>query len=108
MFRTTLWTASVFAAIIGTSPLTSSQVAKPTARTPVRFTGPAGMEVRYYVRTADGKETYANRLVAPARYNFPQGAVYRLKLSHIPGYPGLEVYPTLEVPAVTVHDQSAT
>ncbi len=36
-------------------------------------------------------------LVEPARYNFPQGAIYRLKLTNIPGYPGVELYPTLEV-----------
>ena len=33
----------------------------------------------------------------PGRYNFPQGAIYRLKLSNIPGRPGVELYPTLEV-----------
>ena len=36
-------------------------------------------------------------LVCPGRYNFPQGAIYRLKLSNIPGRPGVELYPTLEV-----------
>ena len=36
-------------------------------------------------------------LVAPGRYNFPQGAIYRLKLTDIPGYPGVELYPTLEI-----------
>jgi hypothetical protein len=36
-------------------------------------------------------------LVEPGRYNFPQGAIYRLKLTDIPGYPGVELYPTLEV-----------
>ena len=36
-------------------------------------------------------------LIAPGRYNFPQGAIYRLKLTDIPGYPGVELYPTLEV-----------
>ena len=33
----------------------------------------------------------------PGRYNFPQGAIYRLKLTNIPGRPGVELYPTLEV-----------
>src|SRR5207248_7736051 len=33
----------------------------------------------------------------PGRYNFLQAAIYRLKLSNIPGRPGLELYPTLEV-----------
>ncbi len=36
-------------------------------------------------------------LVVPARYNFPQGAIYRLKLTNIPARPGVELYPTLEV-----------
>ena len=36
-------------------------------------------------------------LVCPANFNFPPGGTYRLKLSNIPGRPGLEFYPTLEV-----------
>jgi len=40
-------------------------------------------------------------LICPGRYNFPQGAIYRLKVTNIPGRPGVELYPTLEVaPAV--------
>jgi hypothetical protein len=36
-------------------------------------------------------------LICPGRFDFPQGAIYRLKLSNIPGRPGVELYPTLEV-----------
>jgi hypothetical protein len=36
-------------------------------------------------------------LEVPGRYNFIQGAVYRLKLYDIPTRPGLELYPTIEV-----------
>jgi hypothetical protein len=36
-------------------------------------------------------------LVCPGRYNFPQGAIYRLKVKNIPSRPGVELYPTLEV-----------
>lgn len=36
-------------------------------------------------------------LVTPVRYNFPQMAIYRLKLTNIPGRAGIELYPTLEV-----------
>ena len=51
------------------------------------------------MRGPDGRGGYSEPpLVAPARYNFRQGAAYRLKLSRIPGLPGLELYPTLEVP----------
>jgi hypothetical protein len=57
-----------------------------------------GMNVRWLTRSADGKVGYSEPpLQVPARYNFRQGATYRLKLSHIEGHPGLELYPTLEV-----------
>jgi hypothetical protein len=36
-------------------------------------------------------------LIVPGRYNFPQGNIYRLKLTNVPGRPGVELYPTLEV-----------
>jgi hypothetical protein len=69
-----------------------------TKRTEVRFTAPAGMKVSWYTGTPDGKGGFGpNRLDVPGRYNFLQAAIYRLKLSDIPGRPGLELYPTLEV-----------
>jgi hypothetical protein len=37
------------------------------------------------------------QLEAPARYNFYQARIYRLKLTEIENRPGLELYPTLEV-----------
>jgi hypothetical protein len=39
--------------------------------------------------------------VFPARQNFPQGGVYRLKLSNIEGREGVELYPTLELGTAT-------
>lgn len=71
----------------------------PTPRTQVRFAGPSAMQIRWLYRGVDGKEAYSDPpLEVPARYAFRQGGLYRLKLSHIPGYPGLELFPTLEVP----------
>ncbi|MFO1019140.1 MAG: hypothetical protein U0903_00345 [Planctomycetales bacterium] len=68
----------------------------PGMTTQVRFMGPEGMQIGWQSGGA-----YADRqLVAPNRYNFPQGAAYRLKLASIPGrdklvlYPSLQVYPT--------------
>jgi hypothetical protein len=68
----------------------------PVARaTQMRFLGPEGMAVGWQI---DGGFA-DNQLVAPASYNFMQGATYRLKLSSIPGrelppiYPSLHVYP---------------
>jgi hypothetical protein len=40
-------------------------------------------------------------LVVPGRNNFPQGAIYRLKLTNIPGREGIELYPTLEIANTT-------
>ena len=54
-----------------------------------------GLTVQWDV-TAPGRFD-SEQLVAPARYNFPQGAMYRLKLANIPGRPGVEFFPTLEV-----------
>lgn len=40
-------------------------------------------------------------LVMPGRQNFPQGAIYRLKLTSLAGREGVELYPTLEIAPVT-------
>ncbi|MDR2344713.1 MAG: hypothetical protein LBE18_01465 [Planctomycetaceae bacterium] len=39
-------------------------------------------------------------LICPAKHEFAQGKIYRLKLSNIPGRPGKELYPTLEIAPV--------
>jgi hypothetical protein len=70
----------------------------PIQRTEVRFVGPSGMKIAWYGPSADGKGGFGPQyLEAPARYNFLQASIYRLKLSDIPNHPGLELYPTLEV-----------
>ena len=67
-------------------------------RTQIRFTRPTGMKISWFTQGPDGQPAFSNvPLEAPARYNFPQAAIYRLKLSGIEGRPGLEVYPTMEV-----------
>lgn len=68
-------------------------VAFATMSTQVKFLGPAGMHVGWRIR--DG---YAeNQIVAPGRYNFRQGATYRLKLTGIPDRDGLVLYPSLQI-----------
>jgi hypothetical protein len=70
----------------------------PIQRTEVRFVGPPGMKISWYGPTADGRGGFGPQfLEAPARYNFLQASIYRLKLSDIPNRPGMELYPTLEV-----------
>ena len=62
------------------------------------FAGPEGAHVAWDV-SAPGLFD-AEPIVMPGRYNFPQGALYRLKLTNIPGRPGIELYPTVEVAPV--------
>ena len=59
----------------------------------VRFVGPAGMSIGWIVPGGFAE----NQLVAPARYNFPQNATYRLKLTNVPQREGVAIYPTLQV-----------
>jgi len=59
----------------------------------VRFLGPAGMAIGWQV----GDRFAENQLTAPARYNFSQGATYRLKLSRIANREGVVLYPSLHV-----------
>lgn len=40
-------------------------------------------------------------LVIPGRQDFYQGAIYRLRLQNVPGRPGVELFPTLEIAPVT-------
>jgi len=65
----------------------------------VGFVGMDGMKVFWDV-TAPGAFD-SEPLIFPGRYNFAQGAIYRLKLTDIPGNAGVELYPTLEVAPTT-------
>jgi len=71
-------------AMMASAPLRTSQV---------RFLGPEGMSVGWQI----GPTFAESQLMAPDRYNFTQGATYRLKLSMIPGREGLVLYPSLHV-----------
>jgi hypothetical protein len=64
-----------------------------SSTTQVRFVGPLGMSIGWQVDS----NYVENQLVAPARWEFEQGATYRLKLSGITGRDGLTLYPTLQV-----------
>jgi len=61
----------------------------------VAFVGPDGMAVMWDVSMPGQFDS--EPLMAPGRQNFPQGAIYRMKLTNIPGHPGTELYPTMEV-----------
>jgi hypothetical protein len=61
----------------------------------IYFNRPEGMHVQWDVSGIGQFDSVP--LICPARQNFPQGAIYRLKLTNIPGREGTELYPTLEI-----------
>src|SRR5207247_11160549 len=72
------------------------------ARTSIRFTSPAGMQIAWFAPSPDGRSGFTpTQVEVPGRYNFVQGGVYRLRLSNVPNRPALELYPTLEVMPAT-------
>lgn len=69
-----------------------------TGRTQIRFVQPTGMKIAWQSVEAQSQDGFtAPQLEVPARYNFAQARIYRLKLTEIANRPGLELYPTLEV-----------
>jgi hypothetical protein len=60
----------------------------------VRFGGPLGATLSQY-----GQQGPAEVFTAPARFPLAAGVLYRMKLSKIPSCPGLDLYPTVEIPA---------
>lgn len=67
------------------------------ARTSVRFSDPLDMRISWF--GLDGKSDTV--LTTPAKYNFAQGGIYRLKLSSI-GKGATDLYPTLEIAPATM------
>jgi len=65
----------------------------------ILFAKPEGIQIRWDVRAEGAFDSIP--LVVPGRHNFPQAAIYRLKLTNIPGREGVELYPTLEVGPTT-------
>ncbi|MEN1680384.1 MAG: hypothetical protein AAGJ46_12395 [Planctomycetota bacterium] len=74
-------------------------MAGPPAASQIAFLGEDGLQVNWSV--SGGAVFDSAPLVVPGRQDFPQGAIYRLKLSNIPGRPQVNLYPTLEVAPVT-------
>lgn len=82
----------------------------PNTRSQLYFVDPVGMSIGWQVTSSNGERAYVgNQLTVPARYNFNQGYIYRLKLSNITGRPNQSLYPTIEVaPSVSVTDAYLT
>ncbi|MEY4177266.1 MAG: hypothetical protein RLY70_840 [Planctomycetota bacterium] len=75
----------------------SMPATEPTAQ--IWFHKQEGMQVRWDVGGVGQFDS--TPLVVPGRQNFPQGGIYRLKLTNIVGREGVELYPTIEVATST-------
>ncbi len=75
-----------------------------STRSQIYFLDPDGMQIGWQTGATgpNGERAYLPaQLTVPARYNFNQGYIYRLKLTNIPGRPGASLYPTIEVAPTT-------
>jgi hypothetical protein len=70
---------------------------RPTSQ--IAFLGDEGVQISWDV--GGYGQFDSTPLVIPGRQDFYQGAIYRLRLTNIPGRPGIELFPTLEVAPVT-------
>ena len=82
-----------------TAPMPPMEYPVSPVVTQVSFVGPDGMQVVWDV-SGQG-DFHSEPIVAPGRHNFSQGGIYRLKVLSIPGRPGVELYPTLELGPTT-------
>jgi hypothetical protein len=71
-------------------------------RSQIYFLDPDKMNISWQTGSGpNGERTYGSQIVVPARYNFNQGYIYRLKLTNIPGRQDIALYPTVEVAPTT-------
>jgi hypothetical protein len=63
------------------------------------FHRPEAMQVRWDVSGVGQFDS--EPMILPGRKNFPEGGIFRIKLTSIPGREGVELYPTLEVGPTT-------
>jgi hypothetical protein len=69
-----------------------------STKSQIYFLDPDRMQIGWQTAGSNGERVYPPaQLVVPARYNFNQGYIYRLKISTIPGRPSATLYPSIEV-----------
>jgi hypothetical protein len=99
----------------GAPPYTAASLAGPggaggnngrrftVTKSQIYFLDPNGMQIGWQTGAGpNGERTYLPaQLTVPARYNFNQGFIYRLKIANIPGRTGVSLYPSIEVAPTT-------
>jgi len=85
----------------------SARSPRPSAFVPTSQINFLGVEslVIHYDATRPGAFDSAP-LVCPATHDFPQGQLFRVKVSNIPGQPGKELFPTLEIAPTAARTQA--
>ncbi|MDR2169455.1 MAG: hypothetical protein LBP59_04865 [Planctomycetaceae bacterium] len=83
---------------ISAAAATPAQNPTQSSTSQINFESPEALIIHYDARVPGAFDS--EPLVCPATHEFGHGKVYRLKLSNIPGRPGKELYPTLEVAPV--------
>ena len=69
-----------------------------STKSQIYFLDPDHMQIGWQTAGTNGERIYPPaQLVVPARYNFNQGYIYRLKITAIPGRPNATLYPSIEV-----------
>ena len=69
-----------------------------STKSQIYFLDPDNMQIGWQTAGTNGERVYPPaQLVVPARYNFNQGYIYRLKITAIPGRPNASLYPSIEV-----------
>jgi len=69
-----------------------------STKSQIYFLDPDNMQIGWQTAGTNGERVYPPaQLVVPARYNFNQGYIYRLKITTIPGRPNASLYPSIEV-----------
>jgi hypothetical protein len=79
-------------------------MAGPPPSVQIFFTKPELMTVTWDVGGVGSFDS--EPVVVPARYSFPTGGMYRLKLANVEGRESLERYPTLEVGPITFRTEA--
>ena len=83
-------------------PMSRPPAFVPTSQ--ISFLGEESLHIKYDANVPGRFDSAP--LVCPASHDFGQGAIYRLKLSNIPGYEGKELYPTLEIAPTAARTQA--
>jgi hypothetical protein len=85
-----------------TLPPAMIPVSMPTVQ--VLFGKPEAMQVRWDITGVNQFDS--TPLIVPARQNFPQNGIYRLKITSIGGREGVELYPSLEIGPTTPRSEA--